>query len=75
MYPSVSSVSLRGGHMRIDVPPSHRYKALLAVHAHANWGEQRTANRLKGFLAHGREKTQVSSSRNVKLPAQRRGKF
>ena len=42
MYPSVSSVSLRGGHMRIDVPPSHRYKALLAVHAHANWGEQRT---------------------------------
>ena len=50
----------RGGHMRIDVPPSHRYQALLAVHAHANWGEQRTMQQVKKVFLPMEEKRHKS---------------
>ena len=33
--------------MRIVIPPSHRYKALLAVHIREHWGVQRTTQQVK----------------------------
>jgi hypothetical protein len=32
---------------RIVIPPSHRYQALLAVHAHEHWGVQRTMQQVR----------------------------
>ena len=39
--------------MRIFIPPSHRYQALLAVHVREHWGVQRTTQQVKEhfFLA------------------------
>jgi len=36
--------------MRIVVPPSHRYQALLAVHVHEHWGVQNTKQQVKEFF-------------------------
>ena len=33
--------------MRIVIPPSHRYQALLSVNAHKHWGVQRTMQQVK----------------------------
>jgi len=33
--------------MRIIIPPSHRYQALLAVHVREHWGVQRTTQQVK----------------------------
>ena len=33
--------------MRIVIPPSHRYQALLAVHVREHWGVQRTTQQVK----------------------------
>ena len=33
--------------MRIVIPPSHRYQALLSVHVHEHWGVQGTTQQVK----------------------------
>ena len=53
---------------------SHRYQALLAVHAHAHWGVQCTMQ--QGFLLARVEKGHKSLCHGMcRLPAQRRGKI
>ena len=48
--------------MRIVIPPSHRYQALLAVHVHEHWRVQRTTQQVKEhFFGSGGELTQQSS--------------